>query len=63
MAAVAKSYFIDDLHIPENQILDFINYCMENPNFRMLLSPQRALDLIEYYQMKAPKYLKHKELN
>lgn len=63
MAAVAKSYFIDDLHIPENQILDFIYYCMENPNFHKLLLPQRGLELIEYYEMKAPKYLKNKEMH
>src|SRR5690606_27940523 len=63
MDAVAKSYFIENLHIPENQILDFIYYCMENPNFQILLLPQRGLELIEYYQMKAPQYLKHKNIN
>ena len=63
MAAVATSYFINSLRIPENQILDFIYYCMENPNFHLLLLPQRGLDLIEYYQMKAPQYLIHKKEN
>jgi len=58
--AVPKTYFTERLHIPENLIRDFIYYCMENPNFHILLEPQRGLDLIEYYQMKAPKYLKHK---
>lgn len=63
MEAVSKSYFVNELDIPENQILDFIYYCMENPNFHKLLLPQRGLELIEYYEMKAPKYLKNKEMH
>lgn len=63
MEAFVNASFTNNLDIPENQILDFIYYCMENPNFHILLLPQRGLELIEYYQMKAPKYLKHKKEN
>ena len=63
MEAFTKAGFINNLDIPENQILDFIYYSMENPNFHILLKPERGLELIEYYQMKAPKYLHHKEEN
>lgn len=58
LAAVSVSFFTEQLKIPQEQIKNFINYCMDNPNFYLLLTPKKGLELIEYYQMKAPKFLK-----
>ncbi|WP_423818014.1 hypothetical protein V5739_09720 [Salinimicrobium sp. TIG7-5_MAKvit] len=63
MEAVPRLFFIEDLGIPEEHVVNFVYYCAENPNFYILLRPEKRFDLIEYYQMKAPKYLKHKKEN
>lgn len=63
MKAVPLLFFIEDLGIPEEHVINFVYYCAENPNFHIFLKPERGLELIEYYQMKAPKYLKHKKEN
>ena len=58
IGAVSISFYTEQLEIPEDQIKNFIYYCMDNPNFHLLLTPQKGLELIKYYQMKAPKFLK-----
>ncbi|PKD17634.1 hypothetical protein APR41_05340 [Salegentibacter salinarum] len=54
--AVPKALF-KDLNLPDNLIKDFIYFCAENPNFHLLVAKERHLELVEYYQMKAPKFL------
>ena len=62
MNAVPHSFFVQDLKIPEEHVINFVNYCAENPNFHMLLEPERVFDLIEYYQMKGPKFISERGL-
>ncbi|MBZ9631585.1 carboxypeptidase-like regulatory domain-containing protein [Salegentibacter sp. LM13S] len=58
--AVPKTLF-KDLNLPDNLIKDFIYFCAENPNFHLLVAKERHLELVEYYQMKAPKFLARRE--
>ena len=58
-AALPVSFFTE-LAIPGNRIRDFIYYCAEDPEFSSLLPEDRRLELVEYYQIKAPEFLKER---
>lgn len=55
--AVPASYFIEDLKIPEEQIVNFVHFCAENPNFPKLLPPSKRFELMDYYRKKAADFI------
>lgn len=55
--AVPLSYFVEDLKIPEEQILNFVHYCAENPNFPKLLPDSKRFELMDYYRKKAEEFI------
>lgn len=59
VAALPGSFFTE-LAIPQNRIRDFVYFCAENQNFSALLVETKRFDLIEYYQLKAPQYLRER---
>ena len=58
-AAMPVSFFTE-LAIPENRIRDFIYFCAEAPHFAGLLPEAKRLELIAFYQAKAPQFLKER---
>ncbi|WZL89713.1 hypothetical protein VS868_02945 [Salinimicrobium sp. 3283s] len=59
VAALPTSFF-EDLSIPENRIRDFVHYCAEDGNYYRLLSETKRLELVEFFQKKAPQFVKER---
>lgn len=59
VAAFPSSFFID-LAIPEERIRDFVYFCAENSGFRSLLAEAKRLELVEFYLLKAPEFIKER---
>lgn len=55
--AVPTSYFTEDLQIPEEQIINFVHFCAENPNFPQLLPDSKRFELMDYYRKKAKVFI------
>lgn len=62
VAALPTSFF-EDLSIPENRIRDFVHYCAEDGNYYRLLAETKRLELVEFFQKKAPQFLKERMSN
>lgn len=59
VAALPTSFF-ENLSIPENRIRDFVHYCAEDVNYYRLLSETKRLELVEFFQSKAPQFVKER---
>jgi len=44
---VANEFYIEELHLEENKIMDFLYYCSKKPNFKDLINQNDPLILIE----------------
>jgi len=60
--AVESSIFINELEIPEEEIINFVYYCATNPIYRKLIENDNYLELIELFKEKAPGYKKLREI-
>ncbi|MDT0642425.1 hypothetical protein RM553_06225 [Zunongwangia sp. F363] len=58
IAAFPVNFFVKDLKIPEEQIVNFVYYCAENHQLKYLLKDEKRLDLLEFYQKYAVEFLK-----
>lgn len=54
---VPVSFYVDDLKIPEADIINFLYFCAEEPQFKNLLSDEKAIELMEFYKKRAPDFL------
>ncbi|MCC8360540.1 carboxypeptidase-like regulatory domain-containing protein [Salinimicrobium sediminilitoris] len=59
VAALPLSFFTD-LGIPEDRIRDFVYFCAENRRFYTLLPEAKRFELVEFYQAKAPEFIKER---
>ncbi len=57
MNALPEKFFAIDLEIPQTEIKNFVYFCTETPGFKNLLRKEKLLELIEFYQRKAPVFL------
>lgn len=55
--AVPTEFFIDNLRIPQDEIINFVTFCTEGSDFREILYNKNHLSLIESYYLKAPEFL------
>lgn len=61
--ALDRSFFIEDLGLPEELITDFVYYCAEDDYFEDLLENSKKLSLLEFFTEKAKAYKMHKEID
>ncbi|MDT0689445.1 hypothetical protein RM549_06590 [Salegentibacter sp. F188] len=52
------TFYADELKVPEDEIVNLIYFCAEDPQFKDLLSQENVLELMEYYKNHAPDFLK-----
>ncbi|MDH7445044.1 hypothetical protein [Aquimarina sp. 2201CG14-23] len=57
------SFFVDDLGLSENLIVDFMYYCAEDEYFENLLENSKRFSLLEFFQQKVILYKAHKEID
>lgn len=55
---VPTEFFVAELGIPEEEIVNFVYFCAESPGYRELISSGKHLDLLEIYYRIAPIFLK-----
>ncbi len=55
--AVPTEFFVDDLHIPKEEIINFVNFCAEGVAYRGILTQGDHLKLMDFYSIKAPEFL------
>ena len=60
MNALPEKFFMLDLEIPQSEIKNFVYFCTETSYFRSLLRKEKLLELIEFYQRKAPVFLEER---
>lgn len=56
VAALPVSFF-SELGIPKDRLRDFVYFCAEDEFFLSLLPEAKRLELLEFYQLKAPKFV------
>ena len=52
-----KNYFIENLHIPESKVNDFVTYCYANFEFEKLIKENNYDKITQVLEDQAPKYL------
>ncbi|MDT0689446.1 hypothetical protein RM549_06595 [Salegentibacter sp. F188] len=57
VAAFSTRFFVEELKIPEDKIINFVYYCAENHQLKYLLKDENRLDLLEFYIKYAPEFL------
>jgi hypothetical protein len=61
---VSTEFFVEELGIPEEEILNFVYFCAESPGFHEIISAGKHLELLENYYRNTPIFLKQlKEKN
>lgn len=54
--AVPEEFFIEKLKIPKYEIENFVHFCSNSSNFKILVSEERKLELIELFKRKAAEF-------
>lgn len=60
---VGEMFFISQLKIPEVEIINFLFYCADNPEFSDLVSTESVLKLVEFYKKQAESFKELRELD
>ncbi|MDR5591849.1 carboxypeptidase-like regulatory domain-containing protein [Christiangramia sp. SM2212] len=60
---LGKSFFIEDLDLPETEIENFVYYCARDPKFQDFLSSNNRLELIEFYNNKRQDFINLRQIN
>ncbi|CAM4058576.1 hypothetical protein [Gillisia limnaea] len=55
---VTTEFFVEELGIPEEEILNFVYFCAESPGFSEIITAGKHLDLLANYYKNAPIFLK-----
>lgn len=58
-----SNYFIKDLKIPEDEVNNFIGYCMGKTNLRRLYETNKITEMAIQFEHFAPEYVKLKQTN
>lgn len=53
-------FYTEDLQLPEHEIINFIYFCTESPEYESLLRAAKKLELIEFYKEKAPYFIENR---
>ncbi|MDT0646146.1 hypothetical protein RM545_05540 [Zunongwangia sp. F260] len=61
VAVFSTRFFVEELKIPEDKIINFVYYCAENHQLKYLLKEENRLDLLEFYMKYAPEFLNGKD--
>ena len=56
-----SNYFIKDLNIPEDEVNNFIGYCMGKTNLRRLYETNKISEMVIQFEHFAPQYVKLKQ--
>lgn len=60
---VGKSFFVGQLKIPENEIMNFIFYCAEDEQYKKLVLAESTLQLVEFFNKKIDSFKELRELD
>ena len=60
MNALPEKFFIVELQLPESEVKNFVYFCTETIYFKNLLRKEKLLELIEFYQRKAPEFIEER---
>ncbi|WP_189604765.1 hypothetical protein [Salinimicrobium marinum] len=60
MNALPDSFFVEELQLPPSEVKNFIYFCTETIYFKSLLRKEKMLELIEFYQRKAPEFIEER---
>lgn len=60
MHTLPTNFFTTDLNIPEEEIVNFIYYCAEDPRFKKFIAQKKDLELIEFYSGKSEYFIENR---
>ena len=60
---VGKSFFISQLGIEESEVINFLFYCAEDPEYSRLVGEKKLLKLIEYFETKIDSFKALRQLD
>jgi hypothetical protein len=60
MNALPIKFFVEELQLPESEVKNFVYFCTETIYFKNLLRKEKLLELIEFYQRKAPEFIEER---
>ncbi|HSP82807.1 MAG TPA: hypothetical protein VLN72_03665 [Gillisia sp.] len=63
IAAFPAEFFYTEFNIPEDDIYNFVHYCLESGNLKGFLGAGKELDLIGFYKAKAKEFLVYRDLD
>ncbi len=60
MDTMPIEFYTEDLKVPKHEIINFVYFCAESPEFKALLQDPKRLELIEFYKEKAPDFIENR---
>jgi len=60
---VGKSYYVTQLEIPENEIMNFLFYCADDERYEELVLAESTLKLVEFFNEKIDSFKELRELD
>ncbi|GHA39851.1 hypothetical protein GCM10007103_21570 [Salinimicrobium marinum] len=60
MGTMPIEFYTEDLKLPEHEIINFVYFCTESPEYESLLADPKRLELIEFYKEKAPEFIENR---
>lgn len=60
---VGKSFFVSQLKIEEKEIINFLFYCADDPEYKELVDAESLLKLIEFFNTKVDSFKELRELD
>ena len=60
---VGENYYMSQLNIEENEVINFLFYCADDPTFRKLVESESVLQLLEFLNTKVDSFKELRELD
>ena len=60
---MGRTFFIEDLGLPDSEIENFVYYCTDFPEYKNLISDSNRLNLIEFYSSKLEGFINLRQIN
>lgn len=60
---LSLEFFMEDLILPEDEIINFMYYCARMPEFKTLVEKNSKLELMKFFSSKAEEFLEFRELD
>ncbi|WP_298246245.1 hypothetical protein [uncultured Christiangramia sp.] len=57
-----EAYFVNGLGLPENEVVNFLYYCVDFPTFEALLDETTIFALMEFFEEKLPEFKSRRQL-